>query len=127
MHSLVVYLRRWRAKMLSLVTLELRHARIFMAVRGLRWLCSPAMQALDLIALQSPVNAACFCVLDGLGRFLSLTRPHALVSIRWLLSLLMLLGRMLVIVALAVSVRLHLWLLFDAPDFRVVPSLAAAA
>ena len=127
MHSLVVYLRRRRAKMLSLVTLVLRHARIFMAVRGLRWLCSPAMQALDLIALQSPVNAARFCVLDGLGRFCSLTRPHALVSIRWLLSLLMLLGRMLVIVALAVSVRLHLWLLFDAPDFGVVPSLAAAA
>ena len=51
MHTLIVHLRRRRAKMLSLVTLVLRHARIFMAVRGLRWFCSPAMQALDLIAL----------------------------------------------------------------------------
>ena len=91
--------------MLSLVTLVLRHARIFVAVRGLRWFCSPTMQTLYLVAFQSPVNAACFRVLDRLRRVLSLPRPHAFVSIRWLLSLRMLRGRMLVVVALAISVR----------------------
>ena len=96
-----------------------------MAMRRLGWLRAPTMQALNLITFELSVNTTCLSELYRLLRVLPLALPHTVIAILGLFSLLLLL--VWIIVALAITIRWHLGLLFDAPHFRVVATLATSS